>query len=539
MRASNLLSFIKPELWFLIYALMLLIPSLIISGDGFAKALYPLLFFIAVICHYRYFFWLSLPFYILSPLVIYYEIIYDTPTDITLWFTLLGSSQSEAQAYLSSVNLVLAIGLIAVYSLLLLLFIRKIPKAKIPMPFWLRVLLLCLIFVPMMRYFKTEGDHLQRYLNVYRHYKQSYPLNLMMGYPAANMEVQRVKQFVASQDQIQCHRTAQSPKTPQTIVMVIGESARRDRLGLYGYKTNPTTPFLAQKRDELWVFDNMISGSFITSRSVPALLTGRVEDTDQLFPSFLNAFNSAGFQTYWLSAQAKFGEYDSLVSAYAHAAKTRKFLNQHSYSASLHDFYDGELMPDFKAALAQDPEQDKLIVLHFYGSHADFKKRYPAEFGVFSDPYDNSIRYTDYLLDQVIETLKQHGGLSSMLYVSDHGLNLGQCLDNDSTHMDMKSNYEVPFVMWASADWKKQYPEQSQRLSQAQQQPLSAQNIMPSILDLGHIRCPTIQSSSQRSIFEGHLIQPPRKVLTLVSSVDYDQSQDDDQCHLIQQAASN
>ncbi len=522
----------KPKLCFVIYVLVLLLPSVIISGDGFTKALYPLLFLVGLVSHYRYFFWITLPFYLISPLILYYEIIYDSPTDITLWFTLLGSSQTEAQAYLSSVNYVLALLLIVIYLILLPIFYYLIPKQKIMMPLWLKVFLLCLIFIPIARYFKTEGNSEQRYLNVYRHYKQSYPMNLLMGYPAAKMEIERIKDFVKGQNQIQCTAQVSKNKQPRTIVVVIGESARRDRLSLYGYKNNPTTPFLDKRRDDLWVFDNMISGSFITSRSVPALLTGRVEDSDQLFPSFLNAFNSAGYKTSWFSAQAKFGEYDSLVSAYATAAQQRKFLNQHSYSTSLNDFYDGQLLPDFKQALAEDPQQDKLIVLHLYGSHADFKKRYPAEFDVLNDPYDNSIRYTDYLLDQVIQQLQQHGGLSSMLYISDHGLNLGECQDNPSTHLDMKSNYEVPFIMWASKDWKHQYPAYAHTLAQSQHQALSAENLMPTLLSLGQISCPTL--SQPYSLFTSDLDQQKRKVLTLTQGrIDYDESRNDDQCHLI------
>ncbi|AOA59848.1 hypothetical protein BFG52_03230 [Acinetobacter larvae] len=511
---------------------MLLIPSAIISGDGFVKALYPLLFLLGLIAHTRRFFWITLPFFILSPAVIYYEIVYDSPTDITLWFTLLGSSQSEASAYLSSINIALSTTLLLAYACMLVVFIRFIPNQKIKLPIWLRILFLCLVFIPIARYIKTEGDSQQKFLNVYRHYKQSYPLNILFGYQAAHLEVNRVKQFIANQDKIQCSIQSSNTAAPATTtVVVIGESARRDRLSLYGYQTNNTTPRLNQRRDDLWVFDNMVSGAFITSRSVPALLTGRVEDNDHLYPSFINAMNAAGYKTYWFSAQAKFGEFDSLVSAYASAAQQHKFLNQHSYSTSLHDFYDEELLPDLDQALAENKDQNKLIVLHFYGSHADFRRRYPKQFDIFKDPYDNSIAYTDYLLDQVIQKLEKQGGLSNMLYVSDHGLNLGQCQDNPSGHLDMKSNYDVPFIMWASPAWKKQNPTWSQQLKQAEQQALSAENIFPTLLDSAEIHCQN--QSNQLSILNPQRPQHARKVLTLMQTVDYDQATDDDECHLV------
>lgn len=523
--------FKKTRLSFLIYILALLLPSIIISADGFSKALYPLLFLIGLVSHYRYFFWITLPFYLLSPFIIYYEIIYDTPPDITLWFTLLGSSQTEASAYMSSLNLPLLIALILGYIILFIFFYRSLPEGKINLPLPLRIFFLCLILIPVIRTVKADGDSQQRYLNLYRHYKQSYPMNLLMGYPAAQMEVDKIKSFIKDQDDIQCSLHTKT-KEPQTIVVVIGESARKDRLSLYGYTANKTTPYLEKIRSELWIFEDMISAAFITSRSVPAILTGKIDDSDHLFPSFLNAYNAAGYKTYWLSAQAKFGEFDSLVSAYAQSAQNTKFLNQHSYSTSLHDFYDEELLPDFNQALKKNPKQNKLIVLHLYGSHADFSRRYPATFDKLNNSYDNSIRYTDFILSQVIEQLKKQNGVSTLLYTSDHGVNLGQCTDNPSGHLDMKTNYQVPLIMWASSAWKHQYPDMAQQLNQVKSTPLSAKNLMPTLLDLGHIECPTL--STDLSLFSSKPSQHTRHVLTLNKIVNYDESEDDDECHLIE-----
>lgn len=530
--------FLKTSWFYLVlYFFVLLFPSMIISGDGFTKALYPFLFLLGIISHYRYFYWATLPFFILSPFILYYEFTYGTPPDITLWFTLLGSSQAEASAYASSLNVPLLSVLILSYIALFILFYRYLPRTPINLPIPLRIFFLCLIFIPIIRAIKADGAFQQRYLDLYRHYKQSYPMNLMMGYPAAQMEVNKIKNFIKTQDHIQCALQPITNKKAQTVVVVIGESARRDRLSLYGYQTNQTTPYLQQMRKDLWVFDNMVSAAFMTSRSVPAILTGRVEDSDHLYPSFLNAYNSAGYKTYWLSAQAKFGEYDSLVSAYAQAAQQTKFLNQHSYSASLHDFYDEELLPDFTKALNQNPTQNKLIVLHLYGSHADFSKRYPPSFNKFSDSYDNSIRYTDFILSKVIEQLKQHNGVSSMLYTSDHGLNLGQCPENPSSHLDMKSNYEVPLIMWASSEWRNQYPDMAKHLDNTQHMPLSAENLMPTLLNLGHIQCPSL--SDHLSLFAPNLQQHPRKVITFKNTVNYDTSKDNQECHLIESTVTH
>ncbi len=316
----------------------------------FSKLYIRLFFFVFLIYHYRRFFWLSLPIYLLSPFALYYEITYNAPTEISVWLTILGSSTTEGKVYLSTLDLPLAIGLIIAYIIPLIFFYYFIPNQKLSTPIWLRILALCLIFSPIQRYLKAP-DHQQGFLNVYRHFKQSYPLNLLLGLPAASLEVNRVKDFIATQNEIECTQVKET--RPTITVLVIGESARRDRLSLFGYTKNNTTPYLEKYKKDLWLFNNTISGSYMTSKSVPTLLTGKLNGTDNLSPSIVNAFNAAGYKTYWFSAQSQYGEYDSLVSAYASSAQETQFLTQHSYSASLETHYDEELLKSFDRALAE------------------------------------------------------------------------------------------------------------------------------------------------------------------------------------------
>lgn len=144
------------------------------------------------------------------------------------------------------------------------------------------------------------------------------------------------------------------------------------------------------------------------------------------------------------------------------------------------------------------------------------------------------ILYTDYLLDQVIQKLEQKGGSTSMLYTADHGLNLGECQDNTSAHLDIKSNFDVPFIVWASSGWKQQHPNLAQRFAAQQQQALSSINLMPTLLDMAQIQCQSLQN--QHSILAPHYKAQPRSVLTLNDTVDYDQGHNDSECHLVQPA---
>ncbi len=88
--------------------------------------------------------------------------------------------------------------------------------------------------------------------------------------------------------------------------------------------------------------------------------------------------------------------------------------------------FDEKLLPFYDQALA-DTASKKLIVLHLYGSHPEFEKRYPASANVFANSYDNSIYYTDSILQKVIAKLSTNKHMAAMIYLSDHGLNLGEC----------------------------------------------------------------------------------------------------------------
>lgn len=518
----------SPRFWLWLYAALLLLPSALISGDGLGKALYPLLIVLSLTWHYRRFFWVMLPFYLLAPFALYYEISYRVPPETSLWLTLLGSSSTEAGDYLQHINYVRAAATLVPYLALLPFFFRRLPGRSFAVARWWQVAGVMLLLVPVLRFHK-EKDPVDGYLSVYRHYKQSYPLNFMLGYPAAKIEIARVRALVATQQSVACAQDPAVADEAQTVVMVIGESARRDRQALFGYARD-TSPQMSRYRDQLWLFSNVISTSFETTSSVPTILTGTFGDQATLHPSFLTAFRNAGFQTWWLSNQAQYGEYDSLVSAYAAAAEHRVFLHQHSYSVSLSSVYDEALLPYLDAALKEKSVRKKLIVVHLYGSHADFSKRYPPAFNRFTDAYDNSILYTDYVLSRIVSRVAADGGVSSVMYVSDHGVNLGRC-PGKSYHMDEKSNYEVPMMLWASPQWRLRNPQLVAKLSAAHDTPLTTETVMPALLALAHVSCPALDR--QRPLFAVST-SSLRRVNTFAGAVSYDLAADDAECHLME-----
>jgi glucan phosphoethanolaminetransferase (alkaline phosphatase superfamily) len=309
------------------------------------------------------------------------------------------------------------------------------------------------------------------------------------------------------------HQTATSD-LPQIVVVVIGESSRFDRWSLNGYQrdTNP----LLKKETNLVSLSDVVTAVSATRLSVPVLVS-RKPATQSLKAgfsekSFLSAFKEAGFKTYWLSNQMSFGQFDTPVSVFAQEADVSRFLNLGGFRSNAS--FDSVLLDPLKLAM-RDPAPKKLIVLHSLGSHWNYSHRYPKEFdkwqpslfGVdnpaYTEPalkpqlnnsYDNSILYTDWFLAQVIDTLKVGKGISSMMYVADHGQTLydGTCKLAFHGH-NTEYEFHVPAVVWYSDMYRATHPLQVTQLLKHRHSRLATENVFHSLLDMADIRYSTEQ----------------------------------------------
>ncbi|GGD01687.1 phosphoethanolamine transferase [Undibacterium terreum] len=298
---------------------------------------------------------------------------------------------------------------------------------------------------------------------------------------------------------------------PQTIVVVIGESSRYDRWSLNGYARD-TNPLLS-KESNLVSFSDMVTAVSATRLSVPVIVS-RKPATMSLKAgfsekSFLTAFKEAGFKTFWLSNQMSFGQFDTPISVFAKEADVTQFLNLGGFTNSSN--HDQILLEPMNNAM-RDPAPKKLIVLHTLGNHWNYSHRYPKSydkwqpslFGVenpeFTDlknkqalnnSYDNSVLYVDWMLSEVINSLKAAPQLTAMMYVSDHGQTLydGSC--NLAFHgHNTQHEFHIPAFVWYSDIYKDNYPGKVAQLYAHRKSRLSTENIFHSLLDLADIHYP-------------------------------------------------
>lgn len=234
-----------------------------------------------------------------------------------------------------------------------------------------------------------------------------------------------------------------------TYVLIVGESVRVDNMSLYGY-TRSTTPQVEAQRKQIKLFNQAISGAPYTALSVPLSLTADSvlsHDIHNYPDNIINMANQAGFQTFWLSSQSAFRQNGTAVTCIAMRAMETVYVRG----------FDELLLPHLSQALQQKTQQKKLIVLHLNGSHEPACSAYPQSSAVFQPQddqdacYDNSIHYTDSLLGQVFELLKDRR--ASVMYFADHGLERDPTKKNVYFHGGREASqqaYHVPMFIWYS-----------------------------------------------------------------------------------------
>ncbi len=219
----------------------------------------------------------------------------------------------------------------------------------------------------------------------------------------------------------------QALSAPSLLVLVIGESLRADHLGLYGYHRD-TTPRLRARGTRLQMAEQAYAGGANTWTAIPAMLTKGGSKVDFSL-SIVKLAQAAGYQVHWLSNQIRFDDWGVGVSHVAQDADIQEFIATDSENHPL----DEALLPLLQQTLDKKASDQKtLVILHMIGSHFLFNERYPADFARFSAAtftsekqatiaaYDDSVRYTDYFLDEVIQRIEPYDG--ELMFVADHGL---------------------------------------------------------------------------------------------------------------------
>ncbi|MEE1923652.1 phosphoethanolamine--lipid A transferase [Pseudomonas sp. 148P] len=290
------------------------------------------------------------------------------------------------------------------------------------------------------------------------------------------------------------------------LVLVVGETARAMNFSLNGYERE-TNPELA-RRDVL-NFSQVSSCGTATAISVPCMFqdTGR-ENWKSSYgdhrEGLLDVLQRAGVGVLWRDNNSGCkGACDRVPSEdVSHLGDARL--------CSTGECFDEVLLSGLQQYLDQRSD-NTVVVLHMKGSHGpSYYKRYPAEFERFKpvcadnqldqcedqtirNAYDNTLLYSDHVLGQVIDLLKNNAARfdGAMLYVSDHGESLGEkgvYLHGLPYAMAPAEQTHVPMVLWMSPQLAARRGISLSCMAQRGSATLSHDNLFHSVLGLMNVQ---------------------------------------------------
>ncbi|HKM96326.1 MAG TPA: kdo(2)-lipid A phosphoethanolamine 7''-transferase [Buttiauxella sp.] len=267
------------------------------------------------------------------------------------------------------------------------------------------------------------------------------------------------------------------------VVFVIGETARWDHMGIFGYDRD-TTPKLANEKNLVAFRGESCDTATKLSLRCMFVREGGAEDNPQRTLKEQNVFavlKQLGFSSDLFAMQSELWFYGNTMAdnfSYREqiAAEPRNTGKQVD---------DMLLVEEMKRSVDKHPDGKHLIVLHTKGSHFSYVQRYPRSFAKWApecvsidsecskeqliNAFDNSILYTDTVLDSVISQLRDKRAI--IFYASDHGESIDEKKHLHGTPREMAppEQFRVPLLVWAS-DKYLENPDRAREFEHMQEQ---------------------------------------------------------------------
>ena len=326
-----------------------------------------------------------------------------------------------------------------------------------------------------------------------------FPLNVLYNLGLSGSEFRKSFNYekTSAGFSYEAERTAEVPGR-EVYVYIIGEASRAMNWQLYGYGRE-TNPLLSQE-EGLVVFRDVLTQSNTTHKSVPLILSSVATDEhdEQYRRKGLPAlFNEAGFDTWFISNQSRQG---AMIDHLAHDAKHLIYIRSPRH--------DTQLLDEMRKAIEKSTSRKLFFILHCYGSHFSYHQRYPREFAYFQpdndvaiakqhrpmlvNAYDNSVRYTDYVLSRIIDYLGSLENTSSaLLYCADHGEDLIDDHRERFLHASPTTTaYQlyVASLAWFSESYRERFPEKVAAAEANATAPATTHALFHTMADMASIR---------------------------------------------------
>lgn len=281
---------------------------------------------------------------------------------------------------------------------------------------------------------------------------------------------------------------------PHLIVLIIGEAFSKHHSSLYGYdkQTNPCLEELVESGN-LYVFNDVVAPYNKTHMMLKELLSMHSVDAPipwSDYPLWPQIFRDAGYYVSFISNQVpSVASGESVAYFFQDKDVERRCFNYRNGSTYR---YDEGLLNELQTISSLSHCPKELTILHLNGQHIYATYNFPHEHFTIFQPsdyirnklnldsrqvqeladYDNATLYNDYVVSQIMRWYE--GREAIVVYLSDHGEEvhdyrpfLGRSHETVPTREELKYQYEIPFMIFMTDEYKQKNADVVRRVESA------------------------------------------------------------------------
>lgn len=343
----------------------------------------------------------------------------------------------------------------------------------------------------------------------------SYEYKKARDYIAGVEDLQRQHRETLTHFALDASAAPLAEKLPGTVIVVIGESARRDHMKAFepSYPAE-TTPWLsAQSEAEgFYLFPRTYTNYPVTLRALSMYLTNVNQYNGKAMKDTVTVTDVAklaGYHTWWISNQ----EPDvSVVSLLADASENTVWIKPST----------GDDMHVLNALKEIPREGNHFVVIHLYGSHAKYRARVPDDFPRISceehddtvNDYDTTLCYTDTVLREIFSYAAEDLNLQAMTYCADHGEDMKYLHSGSRFTFDMA---RIPFFTYLSPEYRAAYPETAAALAAHREKVFTNDLMFDTVCGL--LRAPNPEYGAEYDISRAEYALTPEAARTMHGEV--------------------
>lgn len=331
------------------------------------------------------------------------------------------------------------------------------------------------------------------------------------------------------------------------IVLIVGESYSKYHSNLYCYQHN-TNPNLTNELNNhnLYVYKNVITPFCTTSYVMRDIFTFNNQDSDNYWaetPLFAKFFKENKYHTSFFSNQEVCNQDNTIWDTANHFLVAEQTIKQcYSTTNKSKHRYDMDLISEYKDRYDHTPSPH-LAIFHLNGQHLGYSDKYPSNEITFTADdyqyrtdltqtqremvahYDNATVYNDKVIANIIDIYRDKDAI--IIYLSDHGEEIhdyrnfiGRTPTANLTPEICKYQFEIPFMIWMSDEYKATHPDVVQQVENSLDKPFMIDDLPHLMLDIAGIECEWFDPT--RSLINERY-NSNRKRLLLDSKIDYDE----------------